>query len=679
MKNNNFTLIVFMLLWSACSYANGLLMPTNKNYPKDFLKVKSTRVTVQISGLVAETTVYQEFVNEWTSPTDAVYSFPLPANARATQFLYWSGDVVFQAVLKVKEQVVNPGTGEGGVAAEVNNYIGTNGIKIALNNIGPGEIQKVELHYISQCDYYQGKCTYSFPLNTDQFIKYPLDLLQFDINVSSNQTITNYNIPNFSGYNVLSSDQHKLTVELVKSKAYINQDFEFSYESNTQALGMDFYSVANDTSDGHFALFVRPQNQAQPDSILPKRIIFLVSNVNTMLGDKLDRSIYAISKSLDQLTTKDYFNVVSFGSIAVKWKTTPVAATTDNVNSAKDFLTKIGSSYSININVVLKDALSQIQDNNFSNAILLFTDGRSVLDPKDIESSNKFNTGIFPIGIGTNLDRSKLEMIAALNYGFVTYISLTDNLSDKMLRVFNQISQPILKNVGFEYGKASVSNVVPQKALSTYAGSSFFMTGRYKNAGPSSISIAGTSAKGITAYGFLLDFTNVKSENKLAQSLWAKEKIDAIERQIDVYGEKDSLKNEDIKISLAYGIRCKYTAYIADYTTHPSTGIDVQLNSTATIPESYLVGNYPNPFNPSTKIRFYLDQKTTGQVKLIKIYNILGQLVAVIDISNLSVGMNEVMFNGRDMLGKSLPSGIYLVQLQVGNRIYSTIKINMIK
>ena len=157
-----FSLIIVYTFFSlfSISFADGLLMPSNQDYPKDLLRNNVTEVTININGSVAETIVYQEFENEWTDSTDAVYSFPLPANARATKFLYWYGDKIYQAILKVKEQAVNPGTGEGGIAAEVNNYIGRNGIKIFLKGIKAGAIQKVELHYISRCDYYKGKYSY---------------------------------------------------------------------------------------------------------------------------------------------------------------------------------------------------------------------------------------------------------------------------------------------------------------------------------------------------------------------------------------------------------------------------------------------------------------------------------------------------------------------------------------
>ena len=679
MKKINYKILILFTVISAISYANGLLMPSNPNYPKDFLRNTVTDLTVNIHGEIAETIVYQEFENEWSDSTDAVYSFPLPPDARATKFLYWYNDKVYQAILKVKEQAVNPGTGEGGIAAEVNKYIGRNGIKILLKGIQPGTIQKVELHYVSLCEYYHGRVSYNFPLSTENFVTYPLDQLQFNINVSSNTDITGFDLPGNSDYKVIQSDNNNLNVQLVKPKDYANHDFEFYYDTDNSNLGLDFYSTANDTMDGHFALFVKPQSGATPDSVFPRRVFFLLSNSSEMFGNNLNQSIYAISKSLDELNQKDYFNIIIFNYSNESWESAPVSASPENIQSAKDYLALISTSYGSDMNAAIKAVFNQIIDDKFSNSIIMFTNGRSVIDPKEIESLNTYKAGIFPIGIGENLDRERLEMTAALNYGFVTYLDPLDNLGEKMLQVFEQISQPLMKNIAFEYGSAEVSQVIPVKLPSTYAGSLFFMTGRYNNSGESGISIAGTSVNGMRAYDFRLNFNDKTNENKFTESIWAKETIDEIERQIEVYGETPELKQRDIELSLAYNIRSRYTAYIADYKTEPTDISSVTVDNNLTIPDSYIAGNFPNPFNPSTKIRVYLDFNSTGKVKLIKIYNILGELVAVIDITDLSGGWHEVTFNGKNMYGNYLASGVYLIQLQVGNRISNSIKINLVK
>jgi chitinase len=68
-----------------------------------------------------------------------------------------------------------------------------------------------------------------------------------------------------------------------------------------------------------------------------------------------------------------------------------------------------------------------------------------------------------------------------------------------------------------------------------------------------------------------------------------------------------------------------------------------------------LFNNYPNPFNPSTKIRFSVPRE--GVVKLI-VYDILGREVSVLFNREVMPGTYEVTFNG-----SNLSSGMYLYSL----------------
>ena len=229
-------------------------------------------------------------------------------------------------------------------------------------------------------------------MNTGKFITYPLNHLQFNINVNSNSSITNYELPNNPDFKIIHSDSSTLNLEISKPKSYVNQDFEFSYQTDNSSMGIDFYSVASDTMDGHFALFVKPQDEVQPDSIFPRKIIFLLSNDWSMAGNKLSQSIFAISKSLDQLTAKDFFNISIFSYENTRWQTNPVAASAENIQSAKDYLNGITTSYGSDMNSSLSDALTQINNNSFNNAILIFTNGMSILDPAEIETKNTFKS-----------------------------------------------------------------------------------------------------------------------------------------------------------------------------------------------------------------------------------------------------------------------------------------------
>jgi hypothetical protein len=77
-----------------------------------------------------------------------------------------------------------------------------------------------------------------------------------------------------------------------------------------------------------------------------------------------------------------------------------------------------------------------------------------------------------------------------------------------------------------------------------------------------------------------------------------------------------------------------------------------------------LLANSPNPFNPSTLLRFELDRP--GRVDL-KVYNLAGRLVRVLEsAAPYGAGEHDVEWNGRDDGGRSVASGVYVVQIRAG-------------
>jgi choice-of-anchor B domain-containing protein len=81
--------------------------------------------------------------------------------------------------------------------------------------------------------------------------------------------------------------------------------------------------------------------------------------------------------------------------------------------------------------------------------------------------------------------------------------------------------------------------------------------------------------------------------------------------------------------------------------------------STATV----LLGNHPNPFNPSTTIRYVLSKETHVSLS---IYDMLGRLVRTIVNRVQSEGFHEAVWDGRNASGAPVGSGIYLYKLEAG-------------
>ncbi len=87
----------------------------------------------------------------------------------------------------------------------------------------------------------------------------------------------------------------------------------------------------------------------------------------------------------------------------------------------------------------------------------------------------------------------------------------------------------------------------------------------------------------------------------------------------------------------------------------------------AEVPEGFVLhSNYPNPFNPTTTIRYEI--REAGQVTL-AVYNVLGQQVAeLISGSQQQAGVYEVNWDGRDAAGQTVASGVYLYRLSFDGR-----------
>ncbi len=617
---------VTLTLFIGILCADGLMRPSSKSYPGNFLRHRMTKVDVSIIGQIAQTTVYQEFVNEWTSSTDAVYSFPLPPDARATAVYFWANDTMFRAVLKVKEQAVNPGTGDGGIDAQVNLYLGPNALRMMIPNVPAGGIQRVQLEYISLCNYSNGTSEYRYPMNTTDFVLYPVELFSFTVSVNSNQTITSSSLLPLSGAVTKQSDPQHLQLTLDKSKTYLTSDLLFTYTATHDSLQTEFYAVDNDTMDGHFVMTLKSPSGATANDVFRKNVVFIMDRSSDMFGATLAEAKTAIAECIKKLNADDSFNLFTFDYSVTKWRNTLSKATPGAKDSAVQFLSTLTFSYGSALLSSVQNAIDQFSSDTTQNIIVLFSDGKAVANPDQIRTYNTKKASIMTIAGASTAGRQRLEMIAYLNYGIPAFISQNEILRERMMQIFDRINLPVMKDVRYEIG-TNVHSILPVTSSSLYKGSLTYFTGRYKNPGNWVFSIAGFSPTGPVFKDIPLSFPADTVKNKFAEAFWAKEKIDEIERRIAVFGETDSLKKADIAVSLGYGIRCKYTSYNAEKTfpvTPGATSADavefvsthISLNSEGTLVQWNI-----SVSSSAKEFRIYRENPVTAAFELIAVVN----------------------------------------------------------
>jgi flagellar hook assembly protein FlgD len=70
------------------------------------------------------------------------------------------------------------------------------------------------------------------------------------------------------------------------------------------------------------------------------------------------------------------------------------------------------------------------------------------------------------------------------------------------------------------------------------------------------------------------------------------------------------------------------------------------------------LGNYPNPFNPETKIHYNIEIET--KPVYLEIYNCKGRLIKKI---HLDSSQNHVLWDGTNQTGEIVGSGIYFYKI----------------
>lgn len=82
------------------------------------------------------------------------------------------------------------------------------------------------------------------------------------------------------------------------------------------------------------------------------------------------------------------------------------------------------------------------------------------------------------------------------------------------------------------------------------------------------------------------------------------------------------------------------------------------------LPKSFgLDQNHPNPFNPSTTIRYQLPEATPIRIE---VYNLLGQRVRTLVDGSQVAGRHSVVWTGTDQMGRRVSSGVYIYRMTAG-------------
>jgi hypothetical protein len=111
------------------------------------------------------------------------------------------------------------------------------------------------------------------------------------------------------------------------------------------------------------------------------------------------------------------------------------------------------------------------------------------------------------------------------------------------------------------------------------------------------------------------------------------------------------------------------TVEVSEVSEPAATELSEQTTAQNETPQDFhLERNYPNPFNAGTTIRFSTSDPAQAELR---VYDILGRVVADLALGRVSAGSQSVHWDGRDTKARPVASGTYFYRLSIGGKTTS--------
>jgi len=659
--------------------ATGILYVRPRGSSSSYQKVwiKSLNIDVTIQDQVAETHVDQIFLNELNQSAEAIYIFPLPANAMVTELVYWLNGERFVAEIRERQEALNDYNTKlrEWLDPALLEYLGNNLFRLSIVPVNALSEFRTEITYVELLNYDFGISKYRFLMNTLGLSSQPLQTVHLYLDAQSQNPYKYFRSPSHTNSQETQitriTDQH-YTLEFGDENFYPNKDLQVQFETIREDVEFSFlsYNPAPSDSfgtDSFFAMWITPPDSFAEEQLIPKDIIFTADVSSSMDGLRLTQVKESLTYFLDELTETDRFNIITFATHVVQFKEDMVPADSIHVSEAHQFVDQMYALGMTNIGAAIDSSLVQTYRDSASPNIIFLTDGEptigitltdSILNRARIKNTKRVR--IFSFGVGEDINRTLLTSLSMENFGYAYYIDSDDSIALMVENHIKRISKPLMKDLQIDYGGLQTWDRYPKQKLDLYWGMQSLEMGLFNGSGVFSISLSGWYEADSVSFTQMIDISDTLGGYRFVPRLWARAKIDHLLDLIEIYGESDELVNQIVELSLRFQILTPYTALYVDPTL-------IEEKHGEQLPGKFeLFANYPNPFNPETTIRYRLPTDQNMFRVVIKIYDVLGRLMIILKDEQQAPGLYSLTWDGRDSAGNSVPSGIYFFHLSAG-------------
>lgn len=614
----------------------------------DRLPLADTKVTVSVSGSVADVTVTQTYTNEGKRPINAKYVFPASTRAAVHGMRMTIGKHVITAKIKEREQAkqefeAHKKEGKNATLLEEDR---PNVFSMSVANIMPGDHIDVALDYTELLVPEHGTYEFVYPTVVgprysskaaatagakDKFVETPY------LHAGNDPTST-FELTGTlsSGIPVaeIASPSHKVKADFdnpnlarftldESERRGNNRDFILRYglRGETIQSGLSLYDASDEK---FFSLVVEPPKRVAPADIPAREYVFVLDVSGSMEGFPLDTAKSLLRELLRGMRPVDKFNVLLFSGTSYLWSPQSLTAAPENVNAALAAIGNQRGGGGTELLPALQRALGLQGAAGLSRTFVVVTDGYIEADKGaiDLVRAHLGEANVFAFGIGGSVNRYLIEGIAKAGQGEPGIVTDPKAASTAGARFREYISAPVLTKVHVKYDGFDASDVEPASIPDVFAERPVVVQGKWRGAPSGTITLEGTSGKGSYVQRFDVSRAVPRVENRALRYLWARQKI--ADLSDFGFGEPDDATKKAVTgLGLRYSLLTPYTSFIAvseivRNTTGGATDVEQPLPLPVNVSESAVGGGMEGAPEPELVLLIVLAAALFGGLAMVR-------------------------------------------------------------
>ncbi|HGY55636.1 MAG TPA: VWA domain-containing protein [Caldithrix abyssi] len=565
----SFALVLFSI---TALHAQGRLIIERppRNFSSDQVYLKEVNGRIYLNNGAGEITLQQIFFNQSNHRLEGTYLFPLPKDARLSDFYLYingkktrgqllDGDKARQTYQQIVRSMRDPALLE---------YSRQNLFKARIFPIEPQKERKIELSYVQTLTF--DNDTYRFTVPLRQSGQGKIERFQLKIELQSDQPIAQVYSPSHR-IQVDRQDRKHFTITVDEVNLAGDKDFILYYSLVKNEVNASLITFRPRTDrDGYFLLMMRPDIDQRQTKTIAKDVIFVIDNSGSMSGEKIEQARQALRFCLNTLDSRDRFAIIGFSSGINAFQRRLVRADSEQKQNAAYFIDNLSANGGTNIDAALQYALKmKDSDDGRSTSIVFLTDGLPTEGEtglgrilQNVAAAGKSFYRIFSFGVGYDVNTFLLDKLSEDQHGTSAYVKPGENIETEISSLFAKISSPLLMDVQVHFSGGDVYDIYPKTLPDFFAGQRVLVFGRYRTPGAVTVTLQGRQGEKTRRFSYEMQFGRRVTDNDFVSKLWANRKVAYLLQQIRFNGENPEWVASVKALGEEYGLVTPYTSYL---------------------------------------------------------------------------------------------------------------------